>query len=125
MTRHWSRQVRWIVAIVFALGTIGCVACQFDAPGAFNTNPLAASRWRRTNHGWERLISKQVSDRDGDGIDLPPPHPHPIVFALFLTMASVFVLLASSPSNPYSLQTENGQPSTTDPHLVTRRLNSI
>lgn len=94
--------MRWIVAIVFALGAIGYVAYQFDEPSAFNLNPLAASRWRRTNNGWERLISNHISDRAGDGTDLPPPHPHPVVFALFLTMASVFVLLACSPHSMQS-----------------------
>lgn len=123
--RHWSRQVRWIVAIVIALGAIGCVACQFDVPSTLNSNPLAASRWRRTNHGWERLISNQVSDRAGDGTDLPPPHPHPIVFALFLTLASVFMLLACSPSNPHSMQVAASQTPTSDSHLAPRRLNSI
>jgi hypothetical protein len=91
--------VRWILVVIAVVGSIGWLACAYEAAPS-RAPVVRSSHWRRTVDGWEQISIRSnpistTTNSLGSSTASSIAHPHPIVVSLLIAMLSALVLVAN------------------------------
>jgi hypothetical protein len=95
--------VRWILVVIAVVGSIGWLACAYEAAPP-RAAVVRSSHWRRTVDGWEQISIRSnpistTTNSLGSSTSSSIAHPHPIVVSLLIAMLSALVLVANDCSS--------------------------